>query len=270
MRLLTLLAVSAASIFAQIPAQNSSGVGIGHIHLMTADPDAALKVFVDVFGGKATASGSLKMVSIPGLDIMAFKGAPTGPANGSSMNHLGLVVQDYADVKAKLLAIGAKPAFDLVPQKQMMVDVLDGIRIEIFEDQAIAKAPAQFHHMHLSIPDPEAGRTWYMKMFGAESGSRRNLPAAMFPGGEVDFLKANPAKDAPADAPVVAATKGRSIDHIGFDVKDVKAAVEHVKAAGGSVEMEPRDMTAQIGLKIAFVTDPWGTRIELTEGLAGK
>ena len=29
----------------------------------------------------------------------------------------------------------------------------------------------------------------------------------------------------------------------------------------------PTDMTKQFGLKIAFLTDPNGTRIELTEGL---
>jgi len=30
------------------------------------------------------------------------------------------------------------------------------------------------------------------------------------------------------------------------------------------------DMTQRIGLKIAFLIDPVGTRIELTEGLAAK
>ena len=30
----------------------------------------------------------------------------------------------------------------------------------------------------------------------------------------------------------------------------------------------PTDMTKQFGLKIAFLTDPVGTRIELTEGLS--
>ena len=61
MRSLFLLAVSAATILAQVPAQNANGVGIGHVHLMTADPDAMTKIFVDVLGAKEGASGSLKM-----------------------------------------------------------------------------------------------------------------------------------------------------------------------------------------------------------------
>jgi hypothetical protein len=37
-----------------------------------------------------------------------------------------------------------------------------------------------------------------------------------------------------------------------------------------TINMPLRDMTKNIGLKIAFVTDPNGVYIELTEGLAGK
>jgi len=270
MRSLLLFAVSAATIFAQIPAQNAEGIGIGHVHLMTSDPDAMTKVFVDALGAVPGSSGSLKTLKLPGLFIMMFKGTPSGGSNGSSANHIGFVVQDYADIKAKLAAAGAKQVFDLVPNKQLMVEVLDGVRIEVFEDKALAKSPVQHHHIHLSVPDPEATRAWYVKMFGAEAGSRRNLPAAMFPGGEVDFIKATAAKDAPADAPIVAPTKGRSIDHIGFDVKDLKATMERLKAAGVTVDSDYRDMTQQIKLKIAFVVDPVGTRIELTEGLAGQ
>jgi hypothetical protein len=43
--------------------------------------------------------------------------------------------------------------------------------------------------------DPDALQAWYVKTFGAESATPRNLPAAKIPGGEVDFLEA---KDAPA------------------------------------------------------------------------
>jgi catechol 2,3-dioxygenase-like lactoylglutathione lyase family enzyme len=118
-----------------------------------------------------------------------------------------------------------------------------------------------FHHVHQSVPDPAAAQAWYVKEFGASAGSRRNLPAAMIPGGEVDFLK--------AQMPPVG-TKGRSLDHIGFDVKDLDATLKRLAADGMTINMPLRDMTKQIGLKIAFITDLNGTYIELTEGLAGK
>jgi catechol 2,3-dioxygenase-like lactoylglutathione lyase family enzyme len=263
--------IAPVPMLAQIPAQNSAGIGIGHVHFMTADPDALGKMLGTILGATEVNAGSMKMYKIPGLYMMIFKGTPAGGSNGSSVNHIGFAVKDYADVKAKLVAAGAKQVFDLAPQKQMMFDIADGVRMEFFEDAALAAAgPVVHHHMHLSIADPEAGQAWYMKVMAAEKGSRRNLPAAMFPGGEVDFLKANPAQGAAPGTPVVVGTKGRSIDHIGFDVKDLKATMERMKAEGATIESDLRDMTAQIGLKIAFVTDPNGTRIELTEGLAGK
>ena len=47
--------------------------------------------------------------------------------------------------------------------------------------------------------------------------------------------------------------------------------MKKMAADGVTVNMQPlRDMTKQIGLKIAFITDPNGTYIEITEGLASK
>jgi catechol 2,3-dioxygenase-like lactoylglutathione lyase family enzyme len=66
-----------------------------------------------------------------------------------------------------------------------------------------------------------------------------------------------------------AATKGRSLDHIGFEVKDLEAFCKKLAADGVTFESPFRDVPA-IGLKIAFLIDPAGTRIELTEGLAGR
>jgi len=81
------------------------------------------------------------------------------------------------------------------------------------------------------------------------------------PGGEIDFLKGQMPP---------AGTKGRVLDHIGFEVTDLDATLKRLAADGVTINMPLRDMTRQIGLKIAFITDPWGTYIELTQGLAGK
>jgi hypothetical protein len=66
-----------------------------------------------------------------------------------------------------------------------------------------------------------------------------------------------------------APTKGRAIDHIGFEVKNVEAFMKKLQEEGVTIEIPYRDVP-NIGLKIGFVTDPVGTRIELTEGLTGK
>ena len=50
MRWLCLLVASAATMFAQLAPPNDAGVSMGHIHLTVPDPDAQIKVWVDVLG----------------------------------------------------------------------------------------------------------------------------------------------------------------------------------------------------------------------------
>jgi catechol 2,3-dioxygenase-like lactoylglutathione lyase family enzyme len=258
MRWLTLLTVSTLSLFAQVPGFNESGIALGHVHLMVKDPDAQKKVWMEVLGATEAATGNLKMLKLPGIFIVIGKAEPAGGSNGSTVNHIGFLTRSYAETKAKLVAANIKLDVDSAQNKQIICTFPDEVRIEFNEDANISQ-PIVMHHMHLSVTDPEETRAWYVKTFGAAAGSRRNLPAAMFPGGEVDFLKAREAQ---------APSKGRSIDHIGFEVKDLDAFARKLEAEGVQFDMKPRDMRQQIGLKIAFIIDPAGTRIELTEGLA--
>ena len=103
----------------------------------------------------------------------------------------------------------------------------------------------------------EAVRDWYVKTFGATAGKRGQFPAAFIPGGEVDVMKATA-------APV--ATKGRALDHIGFEVKNLEAFTKKLEADGIKLD-RPYTKVAALDIGIAFITDPWGTSIELTEGL---
>jgi len=232
---------------------------MGHLHLIVADPDAQKKVWVEALGAQAEKAGALDLLKLPGIFIIVSKGMPNGGTNGSSVNHIGIAVKDYAAIKDKLAAANVKMQ-ELTPNQQMFATFPEDVRVEIMEvkDQA---APVMFHHIHMSVVDGEATRGWYVKTFGASAGSRRNLPAAMIPGGEVDFLRAQMPP---------APTKGRSLDHIGFEVKDLEAFTKKLQADGITLDMPYTDMTQRLGLKIAFLTDPAGTRIELTEGLAAK
>ncbi len=259
MRWLCLLAASAATMFAQLAPPNDAGVSLGHIHLTVPDPDAQIKVWVDVLGATASKAGPLNLVKLPGIFVIVTKANATEGSDGSTVNHIGFLVKDYAALKTKLAAANIPTVFDIEKNKQIMVTFPDKVRVEFNEDASIP-APVIFHHIHLMTTDPPALQAWYVKTFGAEATTRRNLPAAKLPGGEVDFLKA---KDAPA------ATKGRTLDHIGFEIKDLDAFCKKLTADGMTFDMPYRDVPA-IGLKIAFIIDPVGTRIELTQGLAGK
>ena len=62
------------------------------------------------------------------------------------------------------------------------------------------------------------------------------------------------------------ARRDARIDHIGFEVKNLEAFTKKLEAQGIKLAVAVRQVPA-LGISIAFITDPWGTYIELTEGL---
>ena len=60
-------------------------------------------------------------------------------------------------------------------------------------------------------------------------------------------------------------TKGRMLDHIGFEVRNLEAFCKKLEANG--VKLDTPYTKQPSGNATAVLTDPWGTRIELTEGL---
>jgi catechol 2,3-dioxygenase-like lactoylglutathione lyase family enzyme len=261
MRSILLLAVSAASAFAQLAPPNDLGVSIGHVHLLVTDPDAQKKIWVDLLGGQPTKSGTLEMIRFPGVYVLLRKApAPlTGGMDGSTVAHFGFLAKDIAGLKAKLDGLKIQHASPNGNVNQTMAQFPDGVVVEFTGDPSIA-TPFAMHHIHLASPNQEKIRDWYASTFGAKPGTRGQFLAALLPGGEVDTR--------PADK-VQAPTKGRSLDHIGFEVKNLEAFCKKLEAQGVKFEM-PYAARPEIDLKLAFLVDPEGTRIELTEGLRGK
>jgi catechol 2,3-dioxygenase-like lactoylglutathione lyase family enzyme len=254
-----LLVASTAPLLAQLAAPNDAGVSVGHVHLILADPDGNKKLWVDVLGAQVTSAGSLEMLKLPGVFIVLGKArtAPAGGSDGSTVNHFGFLMKSYADTKAKLTAAGITSYPRDVPGKQFIAEFPEKVRVEFTEDPSL-KTPITFHHFHLVTSDDETLRAWYLKTFGAKAGKRGDYLAAFVPGGEVDFRK-----EASSPAP----TKGRSLDHIGFEIKGLEAFCKNLQAQGVPFDITYREMPQLGGLKIAFILDPVGTRIELTEGL---
>jgi catechol 2,3-dioxygenase-like lactoylglutathione lyase family enzyme len=259
LRTLLSIAIAATTLAAQTAPPNASGVGIGHIHLVVSDPEAQKKLFVGLLGAEVTNAGVLEMWKLPGVFIVVQQARtpPSGGTDGSTVNHFGFKVKSYQEMRAKLEAAHLTFTMDNAKTKQVIAEFPEKVRVEFTEDPDM-KVPIAFHHIHIATPNQEALRAWYVKMFGAEEGKRGAFPAAMLPGGEVDFLKA-----AAAPAP----TKGRSLDHIGFEIKGLEAYCKKLEAQGIPFDLTYREMPQIGGMKIAFVIDPEGTRIELTEGL---
>ena len=256
---------------------------MGHIHLVVPDPAAMQKVWLDVMGGTPATAGPLTMVKLRNVFIIITGGANAAGregTDGSVVNHVGFSVKSYAATKAKAEAAGLAVR-ELTAGQQAFVTFPNNVTVEIQEDTSLS-AESEFSHFHLSVPDQNAAREWYIQTFGGEEGQRRKgLKGARIPGGFVDFLgaggaggkgKAKAAADgnAAAPSPALAGSKGRVLDHIGFEVKDLKAFTERLVTDGRKLDVAYTDASAKLGLKIAFITDSNGTYIELTEGLHVK
>ncbi|MDR2213541.1 MAG: VOC family protein [Pseudomonadales bacterium] len=243
--------------WAQLAAPNTAGVSIGHAHLVV--PDSARQIAIwESLGGELVATGEVATLKFPGVYLLLSNGEARLPSPQTTANHIGFSVRDYTEYKAKLLDAGASLFFDSEENGQILADLPDGIRVEILTD-ANQSEPIVFHHMHVAAHDGAALRDWYMRVFGAEAGERRGLPSALVPGGRVDILGIN--------GPEPQGSHSGVLDHIGFEVADMAAFADHLKEQGLTFEVEPMRIEG-LDLTIAFLTDPAGTYIEVTDGLA--
>jgi extradiol dioxygenase family protein len=138
-----------------------------------------------------------------------------------------------------------------------MLDGPDGVRLELTIDPNQTE-PVMNHHIHFQATDIEAMRKWYANAFGAIPGKRGKFEAADLPGVNLSWTKVDAAQ---------VGTKGRGLDHIGFEIKDLESFAQKLEKTGVKFDMPYRKVPS-LGIAIAFFTDPWGTYVELTEGLA--
>jgi len=228
---------------------------MGHLHLNTGDVAAQKKLWIDTLGARPVKLGTTEGVGMPGAVILFKAAAASGPTDGSTVGHVGVLVPSIAEIPAKLDALGLKYTKN-ANNKQIMIEGPDGLRLELTADPSIT-GKIRFHHIHFYTADPIAIQAWYADKFGAIKGKRAIWDAGDVPGANLTFAKATDA---------VAPTINRALDHIGFEVHDLEAFCKKLEASGVKFDMAFRKMP-QIGLSLAFLTDPWGTRIELTEGL---
>jgi catechol 2,3-dioxygenase-like lactoylglutathione lyase family enzyme len=249
---------------AQTPLAVPGDAVMGHVHLLVSDMDANKKFWVAMGGAPVTlGSGAtaIEGVAFGNVRVLLRKADNIGPAVGSGINHFGLYVPDVKAAMAKWKGMGLKTEAGRNDQQGFVWTPGDLIRVEILE-MAGQTAPVVFHHVHLFVTANAAGgipemQAWYKKTFGAVPGTRGAYDTDNVSGGELTFTK--------SDTPVVP-TMGRAVDHIGFNVKNLEAFCKKLEASGVKLDM-PYTKRPDLGLSLAFITDPWGTRIELNEPL---
>lgn len=252
---LLVAAIFAPPAFAQLAAPNSMGVAAGHMHINASDVEAQQKFWTTV-GGRVFNREKIVMVEFPGIYVLLRKQDYKGGSVGSVINHFGFFVKDFEPAVAKWKAAGLTWEAGANPGQGFLTGP-DAVRIEIYENKMIS-TPMAMHHIHLQVPDPIAAQKWYVEHFGATAGKRAAFDTANVPGTEITLGK--------LDMPQ-APTKGRSVDHMGFEVRNIDAFAAKLQAAGIKTDAAIRSSTNAAGIRLVYVTDPWGTEIEITEGL---
>lgn len=255
--LLLALAVPAG---AQLSPKNAAGITYGHVHLNVTNVDAHRTLFVETFGGEFVQKGPLRTIKFPNMLVIFTEKAPTGPSQGTVMDHFGFKVRSMPETLAKLRAASYQVQSEFTGAEgfpNAYVLGPDGLRIEMQEDTTLT-AQAIPNHIHFWTPDFVSLLDWYTDTFSFTKRDRGRIKTTA-DAGTVNMSYQT------STTPVVG-TKGRVIDHIGFEVTDLAAFCKKLEAKGIKFDVPYREVPA-IGLKIAFFTDPSGTYIELTEGL---
>lgn len=274
----------------QLASANQAGVAMGHLHFRVKDVDANRRFWTALGGvdmGAASRRPDTPTAIVKLTDVLVFltQGESSGVSDGAVVNHVAFRVPSLATVEAAGLKVERLANFPGVAY----VRTPEGERVELFEDAAknltftrdpgfvdagskgdASKSAADrhnkpvaaviaAHHIHLYVPDAAAvaaAKAWYVKMFGGIPGKRSNYEAVDLPGINFNFSVApKPAQP----------TTGRMLDHIGFEVANLAAFCQKLEAAGVKFDVPYRKNVD--GSAEATLTDPWGTSIELTQGL---
>ncbi len=263
MRLLVLGAVVLLLVVmpgqAQLASPSVTGVSFAHVHLNVADVEVHKRLWVDHFDGALVEKGPLTAVKIPGMFVVFTERPPTGNSEGSVMDHFGFKVRNIAEVLEGWRAAGLEVESEFTGAEGFDNAYLiapDGVKIELQEDTGLSVKVAAYH-VHFFTRGHVELMDWYIDLFSAVQRARGTHPnTADVPGINLSFNGSRGDR---------AHTQGRAIDHIGFEVDDLKAFCEMLEARGITLQVAYREILS-IELAIAFFIDPSGVRIELTEG----
>ena len=267
------LLVAPVCAFAQLAAPNAAGVSMGHLHYRVRDVNANA-AFWQKLGGTPVKVGAAQAVRFADVFVFLTQGEYSGLSETAVVNHVAFRVPSFAALEKAGVTITRLQGFPGVGN----TNTPEGERVELFEDAATnltftpddgkhasgsdrhnrpVGVPVAFHHVHLYVPGEEhlAAKAWYVRMFGGIGGKRSTYDAVDLPGINLNFSGGR------TGGPM----KGRTLEHIGFEVRGLEAFYKRLESMGVKFDQPPRK--GPDGLLSAVLTDPWGTTIELTEGL---
>ena len=239
-----------------------------HVHITSSDATEAVRWYSRHLDCQPLSDRD-DSVDCQGVQVTFDSQPSLGSSQRTGIDRLSF---SYADLTAKMGEIesvgvgGAGVRLQRFPDGSTLQDqpglFFDpwGTRIELVEDSD----RIGFHSIHLSATDPAATLAWYEEHFGGEAAQLR---------GQIDGLRfgdiwlfALRHEDG-----VPAATTGRAIDHIAFELEDVDRDSVQLAQAGVSFTQQPAvPEGGRTGARRGFVAAPDNVSVAVVEaGFAG-
>jgi catechol 2,3-dioxygenase-like lactoylglutathione lyase family enzyme len=271
-----LMAVPAPPVLAQL-SNKDARVRVGHYHLNVSSLEEHRKFWVETLGGTPAKIGNVEAVRFGDVFLLLRPQKPTGPTRGSTFDHIGFAVPNVPEFTKGVVARGyqltvgreipgqSAPAqgSSAVYGQFMYLVGPDGVKVEIVTNKVPNPPPIVHHHVHFVNPQyVEMGR-WLMNALDATErpGTTDFFFGADLPGigYMLNFFRWE------MKEPLVG-TAGRAVDHVGFEVRNLAEFVKRLESKGLRPS-SPLRRDPALNIDTATFTDPWGTVIELTEGL---
>jgi catechol 2,3-dioxygenase-like lactoylglutathione lyase family enzyme len=279
-RLVFAAALATAALGATGPARaqllnQDAPVIVGHYHLNVTSVAEHKKFWVDTLGGEAVTIDGMEAVRFPNVYLFLTVQPPTGGTRGTAFDHIGFAVPDVPALTTKVVAngyaltVGREPAPGQTASPPTAGNYgrfsylvgPDGVKVELVTNMEPDAQPITHHHVHFVNPQFVEMQQWYMKALNAtlRPGQTDYFIGADLPGVGymLNFFSWLP------DEKLVG-TAGRAVDHVGFEVRNLEAFCRELEEKGIEL-VQPYRKSGEIAT--AMIVDPWGTRIELTEGL---
>ena len=262
-------------------------IRVGHYHLNVTSVDEHKKFWADTLGGVATKVGTTEAVRFGDVFVLLRTQKPTGPTRGTTFDHIGFAVPNVAEFAKRVVSagygrtVGREPATAAAAAPPAQVAGLanvperpygafeylvgpDGVKIELVTNKEPSAPPIVHHHVHFTNPQyVEMGR-WFMSALNAteRAGGTDFFFGADLPGigYMLNFFRWEPKE-------TLVGTRGRAVDHVGFEVRNLKEFVGTLPAKKIALTTPLTRDPALGDVQAAIITDPWGTVVELTEGL---
>ncbi len=256
---------------------DAAPVIVGHYHLNVTSVAEHRRFWVDTLGGKAVKIGSVDAIEFPDVYLLLHEGKPTGPTRGTTFDHIGFAVPDVPATTTKVVAngytltVGREPAPGETASPPTAGNYgrfsylvgPDGVKVELVTNMAADAPPITHHHVHFVNRQFVEMQQWYMKAFNAtlREGQTDYFIGADLPGVGymLNFFSWLPNEQ-------LVGTAGRAVDRVGFEVRGLQAFCAELERKGIPLASPYRRDDA-LGIAVATIVDPWGTVLELTEGL---